>query len=332
MSTAMQWAVNTAGQYLYAPELSKNLRFSLRALCKMRQFCDPRDGTQFGMKRGATFYWDVIKRVARQGYRLAELESIPETTFQILQNSLSIREYGNSIPYTSLVTSLSKVELMEIVDKALKDDAARCMDAEAWLQFNATPLTVAPASGGSSTTAVTVETTGTCTVTNGVAMRSGHIKAISDAMKERNIPAFRDDNYGCVGHPSTFRPFKNDLEGINQYTSEGYGKIMRGEIGRYESVRFCEQNNIPKGGAEDSTTFDAVNGVADEWNGGFSSWAFFFGQDTVIEAQTIPVEIRAKIPSDYGRSHGMAWYGLGGFGIAHPDELNARIMKWESAA
>jgi hypothetical protein len=327
----MQWAVNAAGQYLYAPELSKNLRFSLRALCKMRQFCDPRDGTQFGMKRGATFYWDVIKRVSRQGYRLNELEPIPETTFQVLQNSLSIREYGNSIPYTSLVTSLSKVQLMEIVDKALKDDAARCFDAEAWLQFDATPLTVAPASGNSAV-AVTLETGNDCTITNAIAMRSAHIKAISDAMKERNIPAFRDDNFGAVGHPTTFRTFKNDLEAINLYTETGYAKIMRGEIGRYESVRFVEQNNIVKGGAEDSTTFDVVNGVADEWNGAVSSWAFFFGQDTVIEAQTIPVEIRAKIPSDFGRSHGMAWYALGGFGIAHPDALNARIVKWESQA
>jgi hypothetical protein len=54
--------------------------------------------------------------------------------------------------------------------------------------------------------------------------------------------------------------------------------------------------------------------------------------DTVTEAIVIPEEIRAKIPSDFGRSKGIAWYALGGFGIIHTAATNARIMMWDSAA
>jgi len=42
--------------------------------------------------------------------------------------------------------------------------------------------------------------------------------------------------------------------------------------------------------------------------------AVVFGGDAVIEGLVIPEEIRAKIPTDYGRSKGVAWYAILGFG------------------
>ena len=38
-----------------------------------------------------------------------------------------------------------------------------------------------------------------------------------------------------------------------------------------------------------------------------------FGADAVMEAVALQEEIRAKIPGDYGRSRGIAWYGILGF-------------------
>ena len=83
-----------------------------------------------------------------------------------------------------------------------------------------------------------------------VAVSRGRIaKAIADAMEEANLPPYTGDDYAGIGHPTTFRPMKNDLETINQYTEVGIGRIFRGEIGRYEQIRFGKQNQIPKGGA-----------------------------------------------------------------------------------
>jgi hypothetical protein len=96
---------------------------------------------------------------------------------------------------------------------------------------------------------VTIDTTGTCSTTNNLALNTGHVKAIVDAMKERNIPPYVADDYLVVSHVSTYRPFKNTLETLNQYTNIGIDKIYNGEIGRYEGSRFIEQTFIPKGGA-----------------------------------------------------------------------------------
>ena len=110
------------------------------------------------------------------------------------------------------------------------------------------------------------------------------------------------------------------------------GYIKFGEVGRYEDTTFVEQSMIPKGGAADSTTFDPYTDTADAWNNGKASWAMFFGDDPVTEASVVPEEIRAKLPEDYGRDRGAAWYALCGFGITHPDAANSRIVMFDSAA
>ncbi len=325
------WSIAAEGGFLYSDELSEYLRMQVQPLTKFRQFCDAEDGTQKGLGRGEVFNWDIVSNIARQGRRLAEDQQMPESNVTISQGSLIVTEWGNSIPYTGKLEALAKHKIQHLIDKALKHDARKAFDIEAFLQFNQTPLRAAPTSG-TSTTAITLTTNGSTVTTNNIALGTGHIKALSDTAKERNIPPYEGDSYFAISHPTTFRNLKNSLEGIHQYTQDGLNMIRYGEIGRYEDTRFIEQNNIPKGGAIDSTTFDAWSEQGgDPWNNGLSSWMFYFGSDTVTEAICIPEEIRAKLPGDYGRSKGIAWYALGGFGIVHSQPTNARIIKWDSA-
>lgn len=258
---------------------------------------------------------------------------MPETNFTIVQGTLTITEAGNAVPYSGKLDDLSKFPVKTIINKVLKNDAAKWFDAKAHAQFNATPLRVV-ASGGTDTSSVLLTLNGTATETNSVALRIGHVRTIVSVMKERNIPAYANDDYYAVGWPTTFDTLRNDLEGIHQYTDQGLKMIMNGEFGRYRNVRFAEQTNVPKGGAADSATYNTFTNTADAWNNAKSDWAFFFGDDTVAEAIAVPEEMRGKIPTDYGRSKGVAWYYLGGFGIVHPtaDVTNARIVKWDSAA
>jgi N4-gp56 family major capsid protein len=219
------------------------------------------------------------------------------------------------VPYTGKLDDLSEQPVKEIINKVLKNDAAKAFDTAAYTEFAKTLLWVAP-TGGTSTNAVTLTTNGATATTNNVAMGKDHVKAISDVMKERNINPYDGTNYVAIAHPSTLRTFKNDLEAVHQYTDAGFQMIMKGEIGRYENVRFVEQTNIAK----------------EAWTNGKSNWAYFFGEDTVAEAIAVPEEIRGKIPTDYGRSKGVAWYYLGGFGIVHTTAAQTRIVKWGTAA
>lgn len=310
------WETNTAGGYMYSGELSDVLRNSLQPMTRFLQHCDADDFTDKGLHVGDAFQWNIYSDVGTQGGRLNETERMPETGFTITQGSGTIYEFGNSVPYTGRLDNASAHPVKQIINKALKNDCVKAFESEAHTQFAATLLTVTPASG-TSTTAITLEETGTPTATNALAMNNVHVKLISDQMKERNIPVYADGNYRCIGRPSTFRDFKDDLETIHQYVSEGFSMILNGEVGRsYEGVRFFEQTAI----------------ASQAWTNGNSDQAFFFGEDTVIEAIVVPPEIRGKLPGDYGRDKGVAWYAEEGFSIVHTVAAQSRIIEWASAA
>ena len=337
--TGQIWSADESGGYLYSDNLSDYLRMELQARTKFRSLADAKDDA-LGLHRGDTYRWNVYSTLQTAGGPISETTRIPESQFTTQQRSLTIEEFGNSVPFTKKVSLLGEHDVKDVIDQTLRDDARKVFDRMTAYQFDQTPLRVVPTSGNS-TTAVTLTTNGTTATVNAVAMNNDHVKAIVDVAKERNIPPFEGDDYMAISHPSTLRTFKNALEDIHQYTDAGVGMIYSGEIGRYESCRFIEQNNIPKGHAIDArfVSGDAnkasvnyvYNAVDDPWSGAVSSWCYFFGADTVVEAPTVPEEIRGKMPGDYGRDNGVAWYYMGQAGISHTDALNARIIKWDSA-
>lgn len=308
------WGTNMLGGYMYSDELSDVLRMAMQPLMKFRQHCFVENAK--GKNAGEDFHWNVYSDVADQGGELDESVAMPESNFTISQGSLKITERGNSIPFTSKLDDLSKQPVTAVIHKVLKNDANKAMERAAHAQFDDTLLVVQPASG-TSETAINVTTDGAADAANNIAMSNDHIKLIMDEMKERDIPVFDGANYGCIGRPSTFRAFKDDLEALSIYVDRGYGVMLNGEIGRqYDGCRFFEQTTIASEG----------------WANGKSDACYFFGDDTVAEGIAIPEEIRGKIPSDYGRSKGVAWYALNGFGIVH-NQTGAdqnRIMKWGS--
>jgi len=316
------WSVSTSGGYMYADNLSRQLRMAVQPIVKFRQFCDVKDAAHQGLHRGDTFHWNVYSDVATQGSTLTETSTIPETSFTISQGTMTITEAGNSVPWTGKLDDLSEQPVAEVVRKVLKTDAKKAFDNLAATQFDAAKLRVVP-TAGTATDSVVLTSNGTATLTNSAAMTNEHVKAIVDVMKERNIPAYTGDDYYAIAWPTTFRTLKNNLESIKQYVDQGFRMIMNGEIGRYDGVRFVEQTHKSKG---------SIGTAATTWTNGLSDWAVFFGEDTVAEAVAVPEEIRGKIPGDFGRDRGIAWYYLGGFGIVHTQAAQSRIVIWDSKA
>lgn len=310
------WDTDSAGGYMYSDSLSTVLRNALQPMARFQQHCDADDFTDKGYNKGDAYHWNIYSDVSTQGGRLDETQKMPETSFTVTQGTGTVYEFGNSVPFSGKLDDLSAHPVKQIIHKALKNDASKAFEAEARAQFAATKLTVTPTSGNSAT-AITLETTGSVTATNNLAMNNVHVKLISDQMKERNIPIYSDGNYRCIGRPSTFRGFKDNLETVHSYVSEGFRMILNGEVGRsYEGIRFFEQTSV----------------ASRAWSNAKSDEAFFFGEDTVIEAIVCPPEIRGKIPQDFGRDKGVAWYALEGFSLVHTVAAQGRIIEWGSAA
>lgn len=300
------WSTNSLGGYMWSANLSRKLRTALQPMVRFRQFCDAREA--FGLGKGEAFNWNVYSDLVGSGGALDETETMPESNFSISQNSLTVTEYGISVPFTKKLDDLSEHPVTEIIHKVLKNDARKALDNAAYAQFNLAPIRVS----SNTTTDIDVAEDGTPDEIS-VEFNNTHAKLIADEMAERDIPTFDGNNYMAIARPSTLRGFKDDLEALHKYTSEGWHVIMNGEKGRYEGIRYCEQTNVASSGY---TNTDKI---------------FFFGSDTVVEAFAIPEEIRGKIPTDFGRSRGIAWYALLGYGLVHPTDISQqRILVWDS--
>ena len=226
------WSTNALGGYMFAPNLSRKLRTALQPMVRFRQFCDAKEA--FGLGIGDTFNWNIYSDVQQAGGSLTESQPMPETNFTITRASAVVTEYGNSVPFTKKLDDLSEQPVTEIIHKVLKNDARKALDTAAYNQFNATPIRI----WSSATGTFTVNTNGTVSGTATFALDNSTVKRIADYMAEQNIPAFDGVNYISVFRPTPLRNFKNNLEGINQYTPEGWHVIMNGEKGRYEGIRF----------------------------------------------------------------------------------------------
>ena len=324
------FSVNSLGGFYSSFNLSKELRNAVKATAKFRQFADVKDAWGKVTRTGQTFTWDTVPMMSRASRALVETATIGQGNHTILQGTLTMNERGFSVPFTEALESMAMLSVKQPIMKVLKYDASVDLDALCHQQFNATPLRVV--STTSADTAFTLTTNSSATATNTTFLSKINVRAICDGMKGRNIPYYTANDYYAISRPAGLRILKNDLESVQLYTETGLEMIMAGEIGRYDTVRFVEQTNIPTGGATDSTTFDPFTDTGDAWNTvGSGDWVFFFGSDTVCEAVHTPEEIRAKVPDDFGRSKGIAWYYLGGYGITHTNAAQARIIKFDSA-
>jgi N4-gp56 family major capsid protein len=308
------WSANRG--FMSSETLSEELRYALQPMMRFRQFCDVE--VALGKNVGDVYNWNTYGDTDDEAGNLDESLPMPETGFPVSQGTVTINEAGIAVPYTGKFDALSEHPVKQIIHNTLKRNANRYFDRAAHAQFDDTLLTVVGGSAG----ALTFTDTGIPNGTNNVAMSFDHVKSVSDRMQERNIPLFDAENYVAVMRPSTMRPVLDDLEDIHKYVPEGWGRIMNGEKGRADAVRFVAQTNIPSEG----------------WSNAKSDAAYFFGSDTVTEVVACPEEIRGKIPDDYGRGKGIAWYYLGAFAITHNNATNAltkaqcRIIKWASAA
>ena len=322
------FAVGSLGGLFDGKNLSDELLKGNMATQKFRQFSDIKNA--WNTKRsGETFTWDLVPMMTRGNRSLAETNTMPQGQTTVLQGTLTVAERGMSVPYTGKLEKLAQIAVRKPIMDVLKYDAKCDLDCLAHQQFNLTPLRVA----GNTASTVATSTAGTATGTASFQLNKTHVRVINDGMRDRNIRPYVEDDYYAIGRHGALRQLKTDMEGIHQYTESGLTMIMNGEIGRYDSVRFVQQTTIPTGGAADTTTFDPFTDTSDAWTNASTGadWVFFFGADTVAEGVNTPEEIRFKEVTDFQRAKGIAWYYLGGFGLARTTAAEATIVKYDSA-
>ncbi len=314
---AQLWVTNSLGGHLTNNSLSKSIRNQALPKYVYRQFVNYKEDP--GAKNGDTVFFDKLLKIDTKGGTLTETNTIPENKWKVVKDSVVVTEWGNSVPYTEKLQRLAEFDPSDLSSKSLMNDEIEVIDSAIYDQFNLAKFVAV-----ASTTATTVFTTnGTATVTASANCSDINIRDIVDYMKTKHIPTFADNNYRGIISVNTRRGIYDFLQAVAQYADPQYRHTA--EVGQYYNVRFTEE------AANLSNTVGASS---------IRGTGFIFGQEAVMEAMALNEEVRMKIATDYGRSKGVAWYGIFQFkkmwDLAS-DDLNStgkgieRIVKITSA-
>ncbi len=303
------FATNSLGGFLTNNVLSKQLRYKAQTMQRFRQFCDME--SYAGSNRGNKVFFDKISNISTSGGTLVETETIPKRNFTIKQGTLTITEYGNSIPFTQKLERLADTDIAESTRTVLQNDMKVVLDSAAATQFMTNDY-IATIVNTATTTFASAGVAGATAAAN---MSDKNVRDIIDRMKTLNIPKRENDEYVCVASTQSIRGLYDFFESKAQLTT--LSPLYRGEVGSYYGCRFIEETNFLSNATGSS---------------GLYGEACFFGADAVREGVALPEEIRVAIPSDFGRDKGIAWYALLGFQQVwdFSDDAETRIITVKS--
>lgn len=308
----MSWTYDAPAGVYKNRALSAELRMAAIAETKFMQFVGAQDG--LGRKKGEQV---TITRMSNLSVpaddSLLELERIPEDDFSLSTQVIAVAEHGRAVPYTSLLEELSVFNIENAVQKVLRNQMALTFDSQAAAAFKRGQIKAIP----TGVAELTFDTDGTVSFQAQANLNQYHVEQIRDYMfSTMLLPAYSGGNYIALVSNKAARGIKRDPNFEKWHVYADPGVKASGEIGRIEGVRFFEIQNS----AALSNSL-GLNGVLGE--------AIFFGEDAVTMATVVEPELRAKESEDYGRSKGVAWYGVYGFGQIYGDSANpgeARVV------
>lgn len=287
-------------------KLSNKIREASIVKTVFAQFVDAEPG--YGKGSGESVTVTRISNVTvPTSTQLTEGMPIAEDTFSLSTQAITVAENGRAIPFTSFAMDLAYFDENSKVQKKLMQQMKISMDNAAATAAKSGKIYAIP-DGVSS---LVMDTDGTPSTAATVNLNMYHIQQIRDYLYSTlNVQPYSGDDYMCLISTKGKRGIVSDPAWVDWHKYTDPSSMYNAEIGRIENIRFVESNNT-----------SALSGS--KGTGSVLGEAIFFGEDFLSMAVAQDPELRAKIPTDYGRSKGVAWYGIYGFGQIWSDSANA---------
>ncbi len=280
-------------------DLSEKLRFAAVAEAEFAVFARPEPG--FGRKKGESVTIMRSRNIAEPGDgKLNEQLKIPVDSYQMSTVQITVNEYGRAVEYTSFAEDLSKFDIMNPIQRALKDQMKLTLDTAAAAAFKTAKIKAIP----TSLTGITFDTDGTPSTQATANLSFAHCGVIRDYMKDTiHVPWYSKGHYIGLGSTKALRGIKSDPEfqDLTKYLRLG-DLVYESEVGKIEQIRWIEVNHTTA-----LSNTKGLNSVLGEF--------VVFGDDGVAMAEVETPELRMALPGDFGRDKAVAWYGILEYGL-----------------
>ena len=254
--------------------------------------------------------------------QLDEDTRIPIDQLQMGTYTITIKEWGRGLEFTSIAEDLSELSPNDGVQKNLRDQMDLCMDTAAAAAFTGShaKLCFTP----TSLTGGTMDTAGIHSTPALVNLTKDHLGVIRDYLaNDIHAPFYDGEWYIGAFATKALRGLKNDrvIQAFNQYLQKG-DLLYRSEVGQCEQIRLVEithENALSNSVGTGSVLGEGV----------------VFGEDAVgrIEIQFPELRVDPNYKSDFGRRKAVAWYGTVAFDVMFQSatDREARIIRVGSA-
>lgn len=297
-------------------KLSADIREASVVQSLFMQFVSPEAG--YGKRNGESVTIARIGNVAvPSSSLLTEGVRISEDSISLSTQAVTVAENGRAIPFNSFATDLAFFDLESKVQKKLMQQMKISMDRACATAAKAGKVKAIP-DGVSS---LVFDTDGTPSTTALANLNVYHVEQIRDyAFTTLNIMPAVGDDYIFMVSTKAKRGIMSDPAWVDWKKYTDPEAKFNSEVGRLENCRFIEVN--------DTTSLSGSKG-----SGSVLGEGVLLGEDALAMAVAQDPELRAKIPEDYGRSKGVAWYGIYGFAQIWSDSANqgeARVIHLTS--
>jgi hypothetical protein len=315
MATGMTWTFDTPGGVAKNHALSEE--YFKQAIARTRFFEHVSIKPAFGRKQGESVTIPLVPALVEPGNaQLSENSNIPELPFTYKVQTVVVKEFGQSVPYSGLIEELDHYDPEDWISARLVDQQKLVLDATAATAFKAAATVLTPTAQAN----VAFSLNGAPGTVAGANINFFLIETARDYLVGTLLaPGVKDEtDFICIGNTFGLRGIKRDplFQGWAAYKEPE--KKWNGEIGQIEDTTFVESNHQTA-----LTTFTT---------GGVQSLgeAVMFGREAVAFAEAVTPELRAGVPTDLGRQRLIGWYGVYGFQLLWTSALpgEAKVLHF----
>lgn len=291
---------------------SKEILFSAMPLLLFDTFATVK--TDLSANPGQTIQFLKYSNITKGG-KLSEGVRIETKGLSTSTVDISVYEFGNGIKLSEVLLNVAFTDTMADGVKLLGRDYALTLNTylrDIVLQGTNVVYGATTATGS---TAATARSAVAGPFTTAV------IKDAVQVLAQNNSPKINGDAFICFAAPAQLRKLRDDTNWLNSRYYASPQDILKGEVGRYEDVRFIETTIMPQGALTgDTLSYDATLDAAGASSADIYK-AVMFGENAYGLAYALPVELRDNGIEDFGREHGVAWYSIMGADIIENNNI-----------